>query len=152
MTKDNARISFIKNTWLENEFTYCSCVCSTYSMYVTTPRVHMSVGKETKSKFTTSGARNSGVPNETLSFSRGLYLWRRIVWCLVALLIFTLIYSDIITNTFAPSGESKVDNLDLMARTINTEDVFWLEPKHNIQYYTITDTFSTSVSLGTNGK
>lgn len=43
-------------------------------MYVTTPRVHISVGKETKSKLTTSGARNSGVPNETLSFSRGLYL------------------------------------------------------------------------------
>lgn len=46
----------------------------TYSMYVTTPRVHISVGKETKSKLTTSGARNSGVPNETRSFSRGLYL------------------------------------------------------------------------------
>lgn len=46
----------------------------TYSIYVTTPNVHMSVGKETKSKFTTSGAKNSGVPNETLSFSLGLYL------------------------------------------------------------------------------
>lgn len=46
----------------------------TYSIYVTTPKVHMSVGKETKSKFTTSGAKNSGVPNETLSFSLGLYL------------------------------------------------------------------------------
>lgn len=46
----------------------------TYSIYVTTPRVHISVGKETKSKLTTSGARNSGVPTETLSFSRGLYL------------------------------------------------------------------------------
>lgn len=45
-------------------------------MYVTTPNVHISVGKETKSKFTTSGAKNSGVPNETLSFSRGLYLKR----------------------------------------------------------------------------
>lgn len=50
------------------------CICVTYSMYVTTPRVHISVGKETKSKLTTSGARNSGVPNETRSFSRGLYL------------------------------------------------------------------------------
>lgn len=46
----------------------------TYSIYVTTPKVHMSVGNETKSKFTTSGDKNSGVPKETLSFSLGLYL------------------------------------------------------------------------------
>ncbi len=52
------------------------CVNVIYSMYVTTPNVHISVGKETKSKFTTSGAKNSGVPNETLSLSRGLYLKR----------------------------------------------------------------------------
>lgn len=63
--------------WLCNcELHALVCVNVIYSMYVTTPKVHISVGKETKSKFTTSGAKNSGVPNETLSFSRGLYLKR----------------------------------------------------------------------------
>lgn len=63
--------------WLCNcELHALVCVNVIYSMYVTTPNVHISVGKETKSKFTTSGAKNSGVPNETLSFSRGLYLKR----------------------------------------------------------------------------
>lgn len=71
----NSHIDICLNDYAIANYVFL-CVNATYSMYVTTPKVHMSVGKETKSKFTTSGAKNSGVPKETLSFSRGLYLKR----------------------------------------------------------------------------
>lgn len=73
----------------------------------------------------TSGAKNSGVPKLTLSFSLGLYLSEKHKQTYKSLRESTTF--ELYIMMILPPGQAKVNDFNLVSGSADTKNVFWLK-------------------------